>query len=312
MSSREEERSAMESPGKRRRKEVRRSHSGLYTGRLSVVGWMAVIAAFLAFFVPFIPLVVASFSFRWHWPAVFPSEWLWDARGTTPFPIGWDYLFSPISGMGTAFLNTVAIAGATSAIAVVISLPAARALARYRFPGKSAVEFFLLTPVIVPQIAVGIGMLLLFIRLGLAGTYIGIILAHLIPSMPYAVRILTSVFQNLSSDYEDQARTLGATRMRTLRYVVLPMVMPGVMTAALFAFLISANIFLLTFLISRGRLQTLPTMLFSHIEGAAPLDPTTAGLVLVVSVPGVVFLMVSDWITGDPSLLGKGFGGGRR
>ena len=287
-------------------------HSGLYTGQLSPFGWAFILAAFIAFFFPFLPLVVASFSFRWHWPEVFPSEWLWDARGTTPFPIGWDYLFSPISGMGSAFFNTVVIGAATSLIAVTISLPAARAIARYSFPGKHAVEFFLLTPVIVPQIAVGIGMLLLFIRLGLAGTYIGVILAHLIPSTPYAVRILTAVFQNLSPDFEDQARTLGAGRLRTLRYVVIPMVMPGVITAALFAFLISVNIFLLTFLISRGRLQTLPTMLFSHIEGAAPLDPTTAGLVLVVSIPGVAFLILSDWITGDPKTFGKGFGGGSK
>lgn len=288
------------------------NYTGLYSGRLSPVGWGFVLAAFIAFFFPFLPLVVASFSFRWHWPQLFPTEWLWDARESAPFPIGWDYLFSSISGLGPAFLNTVVIGAATSIIAVIISLPAARAIARYSFPGKSAVEFFLLTPVIVPQIAVGLGMLLLFMRLGLAGTYFGIILAHLIPSTPYAVRILTSVFQNLSPDFEEQARTLGASPFRTLRHVVVPMVMPGVVTAALFAFLISANIFLLTFLISRGRLETLPTMLFSHIQGATPLEPTTAGLVLIVSIPGIVFLIISDWASGEVSSFGGGFGGGSK
>ncbi len=282
-------------------------HSGLYTGRQSRFGWIIVIAAFVVFFFPFVPLVVASFSFRWHWPALLPTEWLPHGREVSPFPIGWDYLFSPISGLGAAFFNTVVIALATAVVAVTLSFPAARAIARYRFPGKSAVEFFLLTPVIVPQIAVGMGMLLLFLHVGLAGTYTGIILAHLVPSIPYAVRILTAVFQNLSPDFEDQARTLGATRMRTLRHVVLPMVLPGILTAALFSFLISANIFVLTFLIARGRLQTLPTMLFSRIEGAAPLDATTAGLVLVVSVPGIVFLLLADWITGGGSLIGRGF-----
>ncbi|TVR68434.1 MAG: ABC transporter permease [Spirochaetaceae bacterium] len=259
----------------------------------------------LAFAFPFLPLLVASFSFRWHWPALLPTQWLWDARETTPFPVGWDYLFSPISGLGPAFLNTVVIGVVTALLAVVLSLPAARVLARYTFRGKGVVEFFLLVPVIVPQIAVGMGMLLLFMRIGIARTYVGIILAHLVPAIPYAVRILTSVFQNLDPRYEEQARTLGSGWLSTFRRIVLPMVLPGVTTAFLFSFLISANIFLLTFLISGGRLQTLPTMLFSHIESGAPLDATTAGLVLIVSVPGLVFLMISDWLTGDHAALGR-------
>ncbi len=266
---------------------------------------MVLTIAALLFGLPFLPLVVASFSFRWHWPDLLPGAWLWDARGTTPFPVGWDYLFSPISGLGPAFLNTMTIGVATSLLAAFIALPAAYTLARHRFRGKEAVEFFLLVPVIVPQIAVGIGMLLLFIRLGIARTYTGIVLAHLVPTLPYSVRILTSVFQNLDPDYEEQARTLGASRMQAFRRVVLPMVLPGLVTALLFGFLISANVFLLTFLISGGRLETLPTMLFQFIESGAPLDATTAGLVLIVSAPGLVFLVLSDLLTGDPVAIGR-------
>jgi putative spermidine/putrescine transport system permease protein len=273
--------------------------------RLSLRGRIFIVVMLLCFVLPFLPLLVASFSFRWHWPELLPTQWLWDARGTTPFPVGWDYLFSPISGLGPAFANTMMIGVTAATLSVVISLPAARVLTRYTFRGKGAIEFFLLVPVIVPQIAVGMGMLLLFMRLGIARTYTGIILAHLVPAVPYAVRILTAVFQNLDPRYEEQARTLGAGRWRTLARVVLPLVLPGVTSAFLFSFLISANVFLLTFLISGGRLQTLPTMLFSHIESGAPLDATTAGLVLVVSVPGLVFLVISDWLTGDHNALGR-------
>jgi putative spermidine/putrescine transport system permease protein len=272
--------------------------------RLSCAGRAFVLVMFPVFLLPFIPLVVASFSFRWHWPELLPTEWLWDVRGTTPFPVGWDYLFSPISGLGPAFLNTVMIAVVTAVVAVTLSIPAARVLARYRFRGKEVVEFFLLVPVIVPQIAVGIGMLLLFMRVGIARTYSGIILAHLVPTIPYAVRILTAVFQNLDPGYEEQARTLGAGRWTAFFRIVVPMVIPGLVTAFLFSFLISSNVFLLTFLISGGRLQTLPTMLFSHIESGAPLDATTSGLVLIVSVPGLVFLLLADWLTGDHTALG--------
>lgn len=273
--------------------------------RLSPAGRVFVTAMLLVFLLPFFPLILASFTFRWHWPELIPTQWLWDVRGTTPYPVGWDYLFSPISGLGPAFGNTVIIGIATAILAVALSLPAARVLARYRFPGKAIVEFFLLVPVIVPQIAVGIGMLLLFVRIGIARTYSGIVLAHLVPTIPYAVRILTAVFQNLDPGYEEQARTLGAGRLIAFFRIAIPMVMPGLATAFLFSFLISSNVFLLTFLISGGRLQTLPTMLFSHIESGAPLDSTTAGLVMIVSVPGLVFLVIADWLTGDHTALGR-------
>ncbi|MFP4509916.1 MAG: ABC transporter permease [Spirochaetaceae bacterium] len=261
--------------------------------------------AALVFGLPFLPLLIASFSFRWHWPDLLPGAWMWDAGQTAPVPVGWGYLLSPVSGLGIAFLNTVGIGVVTSLLAVVIALPAARTLARHDFRGKAVVEFFLLVPVIVPQIAVGIGTLLLFLRLGLARSYAGIILAHLVPTLPYAVRILTSVFQNLDPRYEEQARTLGAGRVQVFRRIVLPMAFPGLITALLFGFLISANVFLLTFLISGGRIDTLPTMLFQFIESGAPLDSTTAALVLVVSVPGLVFLVISDLLTGDPAALGR-------
>lgn len=271
---------------------------------LSRRGYLFVLFMVLLFTVPFIPLVIASFSFRWHWPALLPTAWIWDVPESAPFPVGWRYLFSPISRLGPAFFNTLVLGVATAVAAILVSLPAARVLARYSFPGKGIVEFFLLVPVIVPQIAVGMGMLLLFMRLGLARTYTGIVLAHLVPTMPYAVRILTSVFQNLDPRFEEQARTLGAGRWRTYISVVFPMVLPGITTAFLFSFLISSNVFLLTFLISGGRVQTLPTMLFAHIESGAPLDATTAGLVLIVSIPGLVFLAVTDWLNGDIALRG--------
>lgn len=273
--------------------------------RQQYFGQIALVLAAALFALPFIPLILASFSFRWHWPDVLPSMWMWEARGTTPFPVGWDYLFSPVSGLGPAFANTVGIGVATAFLATLIALPAARVLARYNFPGKEAVEFFLLVPVIVPQIAVGIGMLMLFIRLGITRSYVGIVLAHLVPTVPYAVRILTSSFQNLDIAYEEQARTLGADRISVLRYVVLPLIMPGLLTALFFGFLISSNVFLLTFLISGGRIETLPTLLFQFIESGAPLDSTTAGLVLIVSIPGLVFLLLSDLLARDGRSIGR-------
>ena len=257
---------------------------------------------------PFIPLVIASFAFRWNWPDLLPSTWWWEARETARLPVAWDYVFSPVSRVLESTVNTVGIALLVTLICVAVSLPAARVIARERFRGKAFIEFFLLTPLIVPEIAVGLGILVTFIQLGLAGSYLGIILVHLIPTIPYMVRVLTSVFQGLSTDYEEQARVLGAGPLKTLWHVTLPMILPGIIAGGLFAFLISSNIFLLTFFIGRGRIETLPTLLFSKVSGGGSLDPVGAGIALIVSVPGIILLILTERFIKE-EVFAKGFGG---
>jgi putative spermidine/putrescine transport system permease protein len=118
---------------------------------------------------PFIPLVIASFAFRWNWPDLLPNSWWWEARKTARLPLAWDYVFSPVSRVVESTFNTVIIALIVTLVCVLVSLPAARVLARENFRGKSFIEFFLLTPLIVPEIAVGLGILITFIQLGFGG-----------------------------------------------------------------------------------------------------------------------------------------------
>lgn len=257
---------------------------------------------------PIIPMVIASFSFSWFWPDLFPSEWWINARKTVNSPAGWDYVFSSYSRLYPAIINTLVISIMVTLVCLVISLPAARVLAKDRFKGKSGIEFFLLTPLIVPDIAVGLGILLIFIQLGLTGSYFGIVIAHLIPTVPYAIRVLTSVFQGLSTDFEEQARVLGAGPLTTLWYVTLPMIFPGIIAAGLFVFLVSSNIFLLTFFVSRGQVETLPTLLFTRISSGGVLDPIGAGITLITMLPGIILLVITERFIRD-EVFAKGFGG---
>ena len=242
---------------------------------------------------PFTLLVIASVSFRWAWPDLLPSSWWWQERGDARLPLAWDYVFSPVSGTLTALLNTVLIAVVVTVLATLICLPTAQALAT-GVPGSRVVEFFLLTPLLVPEVAVGLGVLVLFSQLGLAGSYTGVVLAHLIPTVPYTVRVLTASFQGLDRDLEAQARVLGAGPFRTFWSVTLPLVLPGIVAAGLFAFLVSSNVFLLTFLVGRGEIVTLPTLLFAKLSAGGVLDPVAAGLALLASLPGVALLLVLE------------------
>ncbi len=242
---------------------------------------------------PFIPLIIQSLAFRWAWPDMLPGTWWLEQRGKSMMPLAWDYVLSPYSRIWEATLNTVGIGLAVTVICLAISLPAARVLARERFRGKSAFEFFLSMPLIVPEAAIGIALLMMFIRLDLAGSYFGIIIAHLIPTIPYMVRMLTAVYQGLGRDFEEQAIILGASRWQVLRLVTLPMLLPGVVAGALFTFLVSTNIFLLTFFLGQGKIITLPTLLFSKIAGGT-LDASAAGITLIVTLPGIILLIISE------------------
>ncbi len=285
-----------------------RKKKNLSNDRLGPFGRFYVTLMVGGVLIPFIPLIIGSFAFRWTWPDLLPSKWWWEARATARLPQGWDYIFSPVSRVVESTGNTILIALIVTAICTIISLPAARVIAREKFRGKSFIEFFLLTPLIIPEIAVGLGILVTFIQLGLAGTYAGIVLVHLIPTIPYMVRVLTSVFQGLSRDYEEQARVLGAGPLQTLLRVTVPMILPGIIAGGLFAFLISSNIFLLTFFIGRGQIETLPTLLFSRVSGGGALDAVAAGVALIVCIPGIILLVITERFIKE-EVFAKGFGG---
>lgn len=255
---------------------------------------------------PFIPLIIQSLAFRWAWPDLLPGTWWLEQREKSILPLAWDYVFSPYSQVLEATINTVFIGCVVTLICLVICLPAARVLARENFRGKPAFEFFLSMPLIVPEAAIGIALLMIFIQIGLAGSYIGIIIVHLIPTIPYMIRMLTAVYQGLGKDFEEQAMILGASRWQVLRMVTLPMLLPGVVAGALFTFLVSTNIFLLTFFMGQGKIVTLPTLLFSKISGGT-LDASAAGITLVVTVPGIVLLLITERFIKEEAF-GKGFG----
>lgn len=255
---------------------------------------------------PFIPLIIQSFAFRWAWPELLPGTWWLEQREKSLLPLAWDYVISPYSRVWEATLNTVFIGGVVTVICLLICLPAARVLAREDFRGKAAFEFFLSMPLIVPEAAIGIALLMMFIHLGLAGSYSGIIIVHLIPTIPYMIRMLTAVYQGLGREFEEQAMILGASRWQVMRMVTLPMLLPGVVAGALFSFLVSTNIFLLTFFMGQGKIITLPTLLFSKISGGT-LDASAAGITLVVTLPGIVLLLITERFINEEAF-GKGFG----
>jgi putative spermidine/putrescine transport system permease protein len=248
----------------------------------------------LTLLLPFAPLVVWSFSGRWLFPALLPTEW--GVRG-------WAYLLAPGTRVGEAFANSLLIALAVTAISVAIGLPAGRALGLHHFRGKTVIEFLVLAPTLVPVIAVAMGLHITFIRFGLADTLIGVVLVHLVPVLPYVTLTLSGIFANFNVDFEAQARTLGANEWRVWWHVTLPAIFPGVMAAALFAFIISWSQYLLTLLIGGGAVPTLPVLLLVFVNSGDYAVASALSLVFIA--PAVVaLLLTSRYLTGQHPALG--------
>lgn len=233
-----------------------------------------------ALLLPLLPIVVWSVAHRWYFPALLPTEW--SLRG-------WSYLFSPASQVGSALWNSVVTATAVTIVSLLIGVPAGRVMGLHLFRGKTAVNFLILAPAIVPTLAVAMGIHVAFIRYGLADTVGGVVLAHLIPTAPYVVFIMSGVFANYDADYESQARTLGANKWQVLRHITLPAIFPSMMVGGLFAFIISWSQYTLTLLIGGGRVVTLPVLLFTFANSGD--NTITAVLSLVYIAPAILFLL---------------------
>jgi len=240
------------------------------------VGLSVLVVGLLA---PFLPLVVWAVSAGWRYPALVP-----DQLSTRPLSV----LTDPSSQVLTGLRNSLLIASVVALIAGAIGLSAGRALGLYVFRGRRVVQFLLLAPVIVPGLAVTLGIQVFFVRYGLADTLRGVVLVHLIPTIPYVTLVMAGVYANYDVTYEDQARVLGARPWQVLRSVTLPAVFPGLVVAALFAFLISWSEYILTLLVGGGAVRTLPLLLFAYV-GSADI-PVAAALSLALVLPPLVLL----------------------
>lgn len=259
--------------------------------------WLAVVTIFVLILAPLIPQVVWSFAFRWYFPDLSPSVWNLES---------WQYVFSDSSRVGEGLVNSLELALAVSLLSILVGLPAARALALYEFRGKSLVEWLLMVPIIVPGIVVVMGIHIMFIRYRLTDTFIGVALVHLIPTVPYMVLVMASVFANYGTELEDTARTLGATRLQVFWHVTLPGILPGLLVATMFTFLISWGQYVTTLLIGGGRIITLPLVLFPFISGANHSQAAAISLVFVA--PAILALIfTARSLSAESSIMG-GFG----
>ncbi len=177
---------------------------------------------------------------------------------------------------GWAFLRSLGIALAATGAALGVGVPGALALVRARFPGRELLRAFLLSPIVMPKIVLGVGWFIFFARLGIQGGVAPLVLAHTIVVLPFVISIVAANLVGLDRSLEEAARDLGASAPVVLWRIVLPQVRSGVVVSALLAFLVSFDQVESSIFLTRGENNTLPIEMFLYMEKWQ--DPTIAAL----------------------------------
>lgn len=239
---------------------------------------------FLAFLIfPLAVIIIWSLAKIWPWPLIFPQEF--GLRG-------WKYFLDPKSKSIRVLLYSIWLSSVVTFITILISIPAARALGLYEFRGKKYIELFILAPILVPTVAIAMGLHITFLRAGLANRFIGVVLVHIIPCIPYSVTILKNVFEIIGDSMENQARLLGASPFQAFTRVGLPLIAPGIAGAANMTFIVSFSQYFLTLLIGGGRVVSFAMVMFPFIKSGDRMLASVYSIVFVLT--NMACLMVME------------------
>ena len=187
-------------------------------------------------------------------------------------------------------VKSLVVAAVTTAGALAIAAPGAYAIARLPARARYGVVVGLLVTRMFPEFTIGVSVATRFAQLGLTDTYGGLVLAHLAGVLPFIAWLLVGSFEGVPRDVEAAAAIDGASRLATLRRVVLPMTAPGLAVAALFAWLYSWNEFLYARLLTTSQ-NTLPLQVFQAIDRGTRQQMAAVAMVLVLPILGIVAVL---------------------
>ncbi|MEA2429404.1 MAG: spermidine/putrescine transport system permease protein [Thermoleophilaceae bacterium] len=199
----------------------------------------------------------------------------------------WQHPFS-VQGLGPAMANSLEIAAISTAIAVTLGTFMALALVRYGFRGRRVIDLFVFFPLATPEVVLGAALLGLFLTMNLATGFVTIVIAHVMFNVSYVVVTIKARLEGMDTHIEEAAMDLGANEWTTFRKITLPLIAPGVGAAALLAFALSIDDFVITNF-NAGQTVTFPLFIYGAArQGIPPEVNVLASIVLLVAVAGMV------------------------
>jgi putative spermidine/putrescine transport system permease protein len=195
-----------------------------------------------------------------------------------------------------SFWISIRLGVASATLATVVILPAAVAIGRSRFAGRGAILSLVMSPLMVPAVVLGVGLLRFLSLFGLQGTFIGLVLCHAAVIGPYVLRMVLAAAGGLDANLERAAISLGASRLRAFWRITVPGLLSGIAGGWILAFVSSFDELTVSVFVSSPQVTPLPLRLFNHI--AETTDPLVASVSAVIMGLTLVLLILLDRLYG--------------
>lgn len=252
-------------------------------GNLFLKGYAGFYLAFLYVPVLFLPL----FSFNDSAFIAFPLS---------GFTTKWYHQMLADTAMHTALWNSLKVGASVAVISTVLGLLAAKALTRYRLPGGAIVLGFTSLPLFIPDIVLGISLLILLNTVGLPLSLVSVTIGHVLICTPFAITVLMSRFEGFDKSLEEASLDLGEGTWMTFWRVTFPLVLPGIVSSLLLTFIVSFDEFLIAYFLA-GSDATLPIYIWGQLRFPYKL-PVVLALGAVILVGSCALVVLAEWLRG--------------
>lgn len=220
---------------------------------------------------------------------------------TNGFSLRWFREIASYPEFVTAFLTSLKLGALSSTLAVLVAVPAALALARYKFPGRGALTALFLSPLMIPHVVLGIAFLRFFSIGNLSGTMTALVIAHIVVVFPFALRLTLAASTGMDRSLEMAAQSMGASNWVMFRRVTLPLILPGVISGWALSFIQSFDEVTMTVFLAAPGTETLPVRMFLYVQDS--IDPLVTSVSAVVIALTMAVLILLDRFYGLEAIL---------
>jgi spermidine/putrescine transport system permease protein len=229
--------------------------------------------------------VIPLFSFNDSLYVAFPLK---------GFTLQWyDNLINDSPGLFAALGNSIKVAGVVAVISTGFGLLAAKAVTRYRMPGKGVMVSFIMTPLVIPGIVIGIALLVLLNNAGVKLSLFSVGIGHMLVCVPFSMVVLISRLEGFDKGFEEAAQDLGERPWGVFWRVTFPLALPGIIASVLLTFTISFDEFILAFFLA-GSDATLPVYIWSQLRFPNRL-PSVLALGSLILLASFVIVVFAEW-----------------
>ena len=243
--------------------------------RQSSFGWTLIklytILVYIFMFTPIVVVIVLAFNPKQF--GIFPME---------GFSFRWFVKLAQNDSIIDAFKNSLILGSLTAIISTGIGILAALAFIRFDFRGKNTINTLLLSPIMIPEVVLGVALLLFLRWLQQPKSFMLLLIGHVVLTLPYVLLIVQARLVGIKKEYEEVAKSLGANGFQTFKEVTFPLLLPAILAGALFAFTISFDDITATLFWSTAQNQTVPVKIFSMLRNSISPEINALGAVMIV------------------------------